>query len=98
MIKYSFIAIAFLASMTTSWDSRTGEGLDGATKSSTEANDGRPEKVDTADSLDEKGSMRQLQSNHHHSANITTIRTTKTSTDMSNIQTTAFQKRIFSKT
>ena len=68
MIKYPFTAIAYLASMTTSQDSRTREGLDRATKSSTEGHDGRPEEFDT-DSFDEEGSMRKLETHHHQSPN-----------------------------
>ena len=91
MIKCSFTAIPYLASMTTSVDSRTREGLDRATKSSTKGNDGRPEEVDT-DSFDEEGSMRQLETHHHHSPNTIITPTSKTSTD-TNIQTTTALKK-----
>ena len=60
------IATTLLASLTTSWDSKTREGLDRATKSSTEGNDGRPEEADTADSLGEECSTKQLETHHAH--------------------------------
>ena len=82
-----------VASLTTSWDSRTSEGLDRATKSSTEGN-GRPEEADTAHSYGEEGSMRQLETLHPHSPNTKTIPTTKTSADVSDKQTTTLKHTI----
>ena len=79
------------ALLTTSQDSRTREGLDRAKKSSTKGNDGRPEEM-AHRSLDEEGSTRQLETHHHHSPN-TKNPTSETSTDISNIQTTAFKKK-----
>ena len=55
MLKYSFNVIVWLARLTISWDSRTRDGPDSATKSSNKSNDGRSEDADAADSLAEEG-------------------------------------------
>ena len=82
MIKYSFIATAHLA---TSWGSRTRDGRNRATKSSTMVNGGRPEEADTAHSLGEEGSMKQLETHQPHRPNTKIIPISKTSTDISSI-------------